>query len=183
VSSSAIHHRPGTRWQAHAPVSLLVLASVALVAGFAMNHGDAANLLQFSDLSLTAVSVVGGLTTLALALRMHGRDRRSWLLIGAGILSWGLGQAIWSYSELVLGMERPFPSLADAGYVPMIPLMFAGLMTLHGTGLRVTGRLTVGLDARWSSAPRFSDSCRAPCAAAAWPSPASRACARHLPTS
>ena len=147
MTSSAENHSNRTAWIARAPLSALVVASVALIAGFAMNHGDPASLLQFSDISLTAVSVGGGLTTLLLALRIRGRDRRSWLLIGAGILSWGLGQAIWSYCELVLGMDRPFPSLADAGYVPMIPLMFAGLVTLHGTGQRYSGRLTVALDA------------------------------------
>jgi diguanylate cyclase (GGDEF)-like protein/PAS domain S-box-containing protein len=148
VSPTAAHDRERTSWKARGPLSLLLLASIALVAGFVWNHGDPDNLLSFSDISLTVVSVGGGLTTLALALCMRGRDRRSWLLIGAGILSWGIGQAIWSYCELVLGMDRPFPSLADAGYVPMIPLMFAGLVTLHGTGeQRHSSRLTVALDA------------------------------------
>jgi diguanylate cyclase (GGDEF)-like protein/PAS domain S-box-containing protein len=130
-----------------ASLAVLLLAAGALIAGFVMNHGDEESLLWFSDLSLTTVAVGSGLTTLLLTLCMRGRDRLSWFLIGAGTLSWGIGKAIWSYCELVLGMDRPFPSLADAGYVPMIPLMFAGLVTLRGSGERRGGRLSVGLDA------------------------------------
>jgi diguanylate cyclase (GGDEF)-like protein/PAS domain S-box-containing protein len=127
-------------------VVLLIVAS-ALLGGFVAMHGDDDGLLWFSDLSLTAISVGGGLITLLLSMRMRGRDRLGWVLIGAGMLSWGLGQAAWAYMELALGLDRPFPSLADAGYVPMIPLMFAGLMLLPSGGRRRAGRLTVGLDA------------------------------------
>jgi diguanylate cyclase (GGDEF)-like protein/PAS domain S-box-containing protein len=123
----------------------LAIAAV-LVGGFFLPSDDD-SLGWFSDVSLTAVSVVGGLVTLLAARSMRGRDRLSWTLIGAGILSWGFGQAAWTYMELVLGIDRPFPSLADAGYIPMIPLMFAGLITLPATGRRRAGRLTIGLDA------------------------------------
>jgi diguanylate cyclase (GGDEF)-like protein/PAS domain S-box-containing protein len=125
--------------------AFLVVAAV-LLGGFFLPSDDD-NLGWFSDVSLTAVSVVGGLVTLLAAWLMKGRDRLSWTLMGAGILSWGFGQAAWTYMELVMGIDRPFPSLADAGYIPMIPLMFAGLITLPGTGRRRAGRLTIGLDA------------------------------------
>jgi diguanylate cyclase (GGDEF)-like protein/PAS domain S-box-containing protein len=87
------------------------------------------------------------LITLALAATMRGRDRRGWLLIGAGVLAWGIGQATWTYIELVLGQDRPFPGLPDAGYSLMIPLMFAGLVALPAGLPRRSGRLTVSLDA------------------------------------
>ena len=37
--------------------------------------------------------------------------------VGAGVFAWGLGQAVWTYYEVWLGAEVPFPSLADAGYL------------------------------------------------------------------
>jgi diguanylate cyclase (GGDEF)-like protein/PAS domain S-box-containing protein len=127
-------------------LAIFLIVTAVLIGGFFLPDDDN-SLGWFSDVSLTAVSVVGGLVTLVAARSMKGRDRLSWTLIGAGILSWGLGQAAWTYMELVLGIDRPFPSLADAGYIPMIPLMFAGLISLPGTGSRRTGRLTIGLDA------------------------------------
>jgi hypothetical protein len=41
--------------------------------------------------------------------------RRAWRLLGAACLSWGLGQVVWSYFELVAHTD-PFPSLADVGF-------------------------------------------------------------------
>jgi signal transduction histidine kinase len=104
-------------------------------------------LIAFSDLALTTAGVGGGLTILSLAQRLQGRDRVSWRLIGAGVLCWGLGQAVWSYNELVLGQKTPFPSWSDVGYLAMIPLLFAGLVTLPGAAPPRAGRLKVGLDA------------------------------------
>jgi hypothetical protein len=128
---------------------VFVLVAVALVAGFFLEPaGDQASLRWFSDLSLTAVSVGGGMVTLLTARALAGRDRLAWALIGGGILSWGLGQVAWTYMELVLGMYRPFPSIADAGYLPLIPLMFAGLLLLPGnTSNKRGGWQRIGLDA------------------------------------
>ena len=63
------------------------------------------------------------------------------------MLCWGFGQAVWSYYELVLGHQTPFPSPSDVGYLAMIPLLFAGLVTLSGGAPHREGRLKVGLDA------------------------------------
>ncbi len=91
--------------------------------------------------------MAGGLAILLLALRLRGRDRVSWLLMGAGTLCWGFGQAVWTYYELVLGQKTPFPSLSDVGYLAMIPLMFAGLVMLPGGASHRGERLSIGLDA------------------------------------
>src|ERR687889_2547604 len=42
---------------------------------------------------------------------------RRWapVLLGLGILSWVLGQAIFTYYEWVLGQPPPLPSIADVG--------------------------------------------------------------------
>jgi len=129
-------------------VACFLLVAAVLVAGFFLQPSGDDGLQWWSDVSLTAVSVGGGLVTLLAVWFIKGRDRFSWALIGLSILSWGLGQAAWTYMELVLGIDRPFPSLADAGYIPMIPLMFVGLLTLPGNNARRrSGRLTIALDA------------------------------------
>jgi signal transduction histidine kinase len=108
---------------------------------------DQDGLVVLSDLVLPAAAVFAGVTTVMLALWMQGRERRSWLLMGLGSLSWGLGMAVWSYYELVLDAKTPFPSLADLGYLGMIPLMFAGLVSLPAGERPSEGRIKAALDA------------------------------------
>ena len=66
------------------------------------------------------------------AHREAGCTRRAWLLIGWGTAAWGLGQAVWSFSEIVLRVEVPFPSVADIGFLGLIPLAGGGLVAFLG---------------------------------------------------
>ena len=52
-----------------------------------------------------------------------------WKLLGVSALSWGSGQAAWTWYETVLGREVPFPSLADVGYLGAVPLAAAALIS------------------------------------------------------
>src|SRR3972149_3171758 len=106
---------------------LLAFASIFLIEVVLRPSGED-GLRWFSDVTQTTMAIGGGLATVFLASAISGRERRSWLLLGAAILSWGLGQAVWSYYELFLTQETPFPSFADIGYLAMIPLAFAGLI-------------------------------------------------------
>src|SRR5688500_5294104 len=81
----------------------------------------------FSDVALSSITLASGLVIVITALRMGGRSRVSWGLLGLGTLSWSGGMLAWSWYELVLQVETPFPSLADLGYLLMFPFMFAGL--------------------------------------------------------
>lgn len=46
-----------------------------------------------------------------------GRLHRSWSALAVGCGAWAIGQAIWSWFELVLGRATPFPSIADVGFL------------------------------------------------------------------
>ena len=102
---------------------------------------------RFDNLGETLAALIAAAVCGIAAWRHRRRTRIAWALIGASALSWGLGQAIWSYYELVLEEKTPFPSLADLGYLAMIPLMFAGLVSLPGGQRPPEGRIKVGLDA------------------------------------
>jgi len=72
--------------------------------------------------------------------------RRSWRLLGAACLSWGLGQVVWTYFEVIAGTD-PFPSLADVGFLCAVPLLVAGVMAFPtGASARTTARLRTLLD-------------------------------------
>jgi diguanylate cyclase len=84
--------------------------------------------LQVNALSDFAVTVVSnGVQLLAAILasagcaiasrRGEGQRRRAWLWLSAGTGSWAAGQVVWSFYEVVLGQEVPFPSLADIGFL------------------------------------------------------------------
>jgi signal transduction histidine kinase len=72
--------------------------------------------------------------------------RRSWRLLGAACLSWGLGQVVWTYFELVANTD-PFPSLADLGFLCTVPLLVAGVLAFPtGASASATARLRTLLD-------------------------------------
>jgi signal transduction histidine kinase len=75
------------------------------------------------DIGWSAVCFAAGAAALYVARRPEERPARaSLLLLAAGAFSWGIGQAVWTWNEVVVG-EVPFPSLADAGYVTSAVLL------------------------------------------------------------
>lgn len=55
-----------------------------------------------------------------------GREKLGWILIGLGILMWGLGESNWRY-YISMG-QTPFPSTADIGYTAFPLFIFTGLL-------------------------------------------------------
>jgi len=76
---------------------------------------------QFSPLT---GAFIGGFLTLTCVILPIGRreatepwlrnEQLGWILIGCGVIMWGLGESFWRY-YVSIG-ESPFPSLADIGY-------------------------------------------------------------------
>lgn len=54
------------------------------------------------------------------------REKLSWILIGLGIIMWGLGESNWRY-YIAIG-QQPFPSTADLGYSIFPLFVFVGLL-------------------------------------------------------
>lgn len=81
------------------------------------------------DVGWSVVCFLAGTAGLVAAYRPENRPcRRALVFLGLGAVSWGLGQAVWSWYEL-LGDGVPAPSLADVGYLVTLPLMAAGLLS------------------------------------------------------
>ncbi len=75
-----------------------------------------------------------GLLCAAICLRRWQRardDRLAWLLIGAGISSWAVGNAAFSivYADVPDG-AIPTPSFADVLWLALYPLVYAGIVLL-----------------------------------------------------
>jgi len=92
-----------------------------------------------------ALALLGGGAALWTGLRARGRLRRSWVLVGAGLVSWAFGQAVWTGYELS-GTQTPFPSAADVGYLGFPLLATLGLWVYPGSSGGVRSRLPAALD-------------------------------------
>jgi len=56
------------------------------------------------------------------------RTRWAWRLLGLFAVLTLLGEAMWSFYELALDMEVPYPSVCDLAYLAAYPLALAGLL-------------------------------------------------------
>jgi hypothetical protein len=45
---------------------------------------------------------------------------RAILLLGIGLFMWGIGESVWAYYTFFLGVELPYPSLADVFFAPSV---------------------------------------------------------------
>ena len=68
------------------------------------------------------------------------------LLLGLGILSYIIGQAIWTYNENIAHLPVLFPSWADAGYLGSYPFVLLAIFLLPRRPLEAQARVGVLLD-------------------------------------
>jgi serine phosphatase RsbU (regulator of sigma subunit) len=68
------------------------------------------------------------------------------VLLGMGILSFALGQIVFTYYDLVLHQAPPFPSFADIGYLIEYPFFLLGILLLPARPIPVASRARVVLD-------------------------------------
>ena len=121
---------------------LTLLWLVCLVLGL----GGQQTTQAISNFGLIAAAASAGLACLATARSGSCGHRRMWRLLGASALSWGSGQAAWTWYESLLGREVPFPSLADVGYLAAVPLAAAALLSLPFAAQNAAGRFRQVLD-------------------------------------
>ncbi|OGC49798.1 hypothetical protein A2716_00335 [candidate division WWE3 bacterium RIFCSPHIGHO2_01_FULL_40_23] len=63
------------------------------------------------------------------------------LYLSLGLITWGIGETIWSYYILGLNVEIPYPSLADASFILSWPLWSMGVINLSkATGIKFSLR-------------------------------------------
>src|SRR4051812_20496223 len=72
-------------------------------------------------LAAGAVCVARGLAS--------SRERAAWMLMGAAVVSWGVGNTIWTFAY-VGSQSPPYPSLADAFWLALYPPVYVALLLL-----------------------------------------------------
>jgi diguanylate cyclase (GGDEF)-like protein/PAS domain S-box-containing protein len=99
-----------------------------------------------SNIGLMLVALTAGAVALWRSTRNVGGSARAWGLLGLACLSWGLGQAVWTWYESIAGREVPFPSLADVGYLMFVPLAAVALLAFPSVPRRLSSRIRTVLD-------------------------------------
>ena len=97
------------------------------------------------DAGEAVAALVAAMACAVAAWRQSGRMRLAWALLGVSALVWTAGEAAWSYFEIILKQEVPFPSPADAGFLAAVPFAVAGVAFFPGRH-RAASRLALLLD-------------------------------------
>jgi two-component system, cell cycle response regulator len=68
------------------------------------------------------------------------RERLAWILMGAALVAWGIGDTIWTFAD-----SPPFPYYSDIGYLAVYPLAYAAIGVLLRARVRQI-RASIWLD-------------------------------------
>lgn len=143
---------PGTIWRRG---RWILLFNALLVAWLIVKPGSSAVV----DAVDNAAQCAGPLLALPLCFgSLRARQRRGasatsakalrWspILLGLGILSFALGQAIWIYYEQVLRQQVPNPSWADVAFLAEYPFWLLAILLLPARPMPLAERLRVAAD-------------------------------------
>ena len=125
---------------------LAAVVSIAFTIWIGFRVGGDHSVTVVDDLGEAIAALIAAASCGYASLRAAGRMRVAWGLLAASALSWSIGEVIWSVIEVGLDQAVPFPSAADAGYLPAIPLAVAGVLTFPSAPSRITTRAQAILD-------------------------------------
>jgi signal transduction histidine kinase len=137
--------RPASRWLRMAALTIAGgAACAALLVALPILSAEARGTVDL--FAYPTASIGAGLLLTAAALLHQGRRRWAWLLVGLGVLSWGVAEAGWQF-YLGTGREVPYPSWLDLFYLGGYPLVGAGAFLLPRARLGKFERARSLLDA------------------------------------
>jgi len=129
----------------------ILIAAVALISlAYALNI----RYLFFGQHAVTAIDDIGEAVAAAIASgacawaasRARGKDRLGWALMGISAGLWAAGEVVWSIYEVGLGVQVPYPSLADAGFLSAVPFAIAGIRAFWSDARGTSARWRIWFD-------------------------------------
>ena len=96
--------------------------------------------IEVDDVGEAVAAFVAAASCGLAATRNRGRTRAAWALFAASAASWGFGEVVWCIYQVGLGVDVPFPSLADAGFLAAIPLAIVGVFAFTSAPTRLATR-------------------------------------------
>ncbi|HEX3643621.1 MAG TPA: hypothetical protein VHV10_20220, partial [Ktedonobacteraceae bacterium] len=143
---------------------LILLLTVLFILYLLFKPGNSAWTTLVDNLIQGLLEGVGLLLTLPLFLQRHHRrtpapesslsrsvpspTMQRWvpLLLGLGILSYLIGQTLWTYNENIAHLAVLFPSWADAGFLGSYPFVLLAILLLPSRALPAGTRTRIVLD-------------------------------------
>lgn len=124
------------------PVALFIIFTIWWSILFSLGYKDGFHNLFFGAVYGTTMSLYGGLIGF-LSIHYWGGAKsvmgRAMLFLSLGLLAQFFGQAVFSYYNIVLGVDIPYPSVADLGFFGSIPLYIVGILSLaKASGARLS---------------------------------------------
>ncbi len=112
---------------------LLIALTITTVVGMLLQTSDSPSLIRylFAGTGLIFIPIISAWIGIdgARAFTFKSVFGKSLLFISLGVLAWGLGDVAFFYYN-ISGTEVPYPSLADVGYIALIPLVSYGVFLL-----------------------------------------------------
>ena len=138
----AVVRRPG-------PVAQLVLALVcgAYAVGAASGWGSERLALIMGDFGLSAAAATAAVSCFLYGRSPRTRFRPAWLMFGLSSAMASLGNLVWGWYEVVLGLPVPTPSYADLFFLCFAPPAIVGLLVLAKRPVSKAGWVCLALDA------------------------------------
>jgi diguanylate cyclase (GGDEF)-like protein len=129
-------------WAAGIATGTAIVFAAWLIGGW----GGQSTVRVVDDLGLIVFAVFATACAGLAAQAARGRQRSAWICLTVGLGGWAVGEAIWAYYQLVLGMEEsPFPSVADIAYL-MFPVGACLALVLFPVGYTSSSRVRLVLD-------------------------------------
>ena len=128
-------------WAPFAAAAAAAAAISVLFAGWTAGHwiSDSAT-VSIDDIGEAVAAFVAAASCGFASARTSSRTRVAWGLFALSALSWAVGEVVWSVYEVGMGVEVPFPSLADAGFLVAIPFAVAGVLAFTSAPTRLATR-------------------------------------------
>ncbi len=103
-------------------------ATALFTAWIGLNVGGDRAVTYVDDLGTVLAVLTATLLCLRAGAAQAGQRRLFWWLLAAACGAWTLGEATWSFYDLVLNKPVPAPSWADVGYLGGTPMALAALL-------------------------------------------------------
>lgn len=95
---------------------------------------------------IATAAMAAGAGTMVISKSSNSAEKRLYALISVALILWLAAESLWTFYEIVLGIEMPYPSLSDVlwlgGYVPFIVYM---TRTYRSIGSKVTEHRLLGI--------------------------------------
>src|SRR5467141_391406 len=132
----------------------IFVAAAAAVALVSLAYALNIRTVFFGQHAVTAIDDIGEAVAAAIASlacawaasRAAGKDRLGWALMSISAGLWSAGEVVWSIYEVGMGVQVPYPSLADAGFLAAVPFAFAGIRAFWSDARGTSSRWRVWFD-------------------------------------